>query len=88
MGIEMRRMVGSGNKSEIAAVQIDQAGSDDEEDFTVHMQSWRSGEDEKQKKAIKSQAVAAINGSNLDVENKLRLLDIYHNARKQTYSKI
>ena len=47
MGIEMRRMVGSGNKSEIAAVQIDQAGSDDEEDFTVHMQSWRSGEDEK-----------------------------------------
>ena len=52
--IEMRRMVGSGEKSEIAPGQIEQVGSDDEEDFTVHMQSWRSGEDEKQKKATKS----------------------------------
>ena len=84
----MRRIVGSDDKSDADPTQIADTGSDDEEDFTVHMQSWRSGDDEKSKKAAKSHAVAAINGSSLDIESKLRLLDIYHSARKQTYSKI
>ena len=50
--IEMRRLANSSSKSEVVTNQIEEA-SDDEEDFTVHMQSWRSGDDEKTKKEAK-----------------------------------
>ena len=64
--------------------RLDQSGSDDEEDFAVHMQSWTSRSNEKTKKVSNNKAVEVINKANLNVETKLTLLEIYHNAKKQS----